>query len=145
MNIDNYNEIIENNGFNEFPSVIGADTVLLDSFVDYSKADLDLRIHLATVILNRNFSSADGNMVLTDQFWLVNNFLQSYQKDHIRPWLTETIREAMTMIVVDHGYTQNKIGTTFMFGIIEFYAKYLLGWRPLSVNFFDNDYHDFSP
>jgi hypothetical protein len=37
----------------------------------------------------------------------------------------------------DQPFTKKIIGTTFMFGVLEFYAKYKLGFRPLDYNFFD--------
>jgi hypothetical protein len=59
------------------------------------------------------------------------------QRDFIKPELSGTIKLAAEMILADEPFTEGIIGTTFMFGIIEFYAKHKLGFRPLEFNFFD--------
>lgn len=142
MTIAEYRNCIETNGFIEEPIAIWGGMVKLEDFVNYSEADIDLKIHLTEMVLKRNFSPVDGHMVLMEQFWLSEQFLKSYKEDYVRPWLTDTIREAMTMIGSREIFTKYIIGTTFMFGVIEFHAKYLLGWRPMEHDVFDNIHHD---
>lgn len=141
MNLAQYQSLILQNGFDEYPACLYDGIILMESFIDYNACDNELKIHLATVSLNRNFSATDGHEVLTDQYWLLNNFLKCYQTDLIRPWLSQPIKEAITMIVSDDHFSKYIIGTTFMFGIIEFYAKYLIGYRPDEANTFDEAFH----
>ncbi|TXJ24890.1 MAG: hypothetical protein E6Q24_15190 [Chitinophagaceae bacterium] len=142
MTIAEYRNCIETNGFIEEPIAIWGGMVKLEDFVNYGEADIDLKIHLTEMVLKRNFSPVTGDMILEEQFWLLEQFLKSYKEDYVRPWLTETTRDAMTMIGSGAIFTKYIIGTTFMFGVIEFHAKYLLGWRPMEHDVFDNKYHD---
>jgi hypothetical protein len=79
-----------------------------------------------------------------DVYWFTRSFFASYTKDHIRPYLTEPIREACAMIMSDDKHNKGIIGTTFMFGIMEFYAKHHLGFRPMQYNFSDPCKHDYT-
>jgi hypothetical protein len=76
-----------------------------------------------------------------DPQWLIRSFLNDYKQDLVKPWITETIKEAMEMIISKELFTKQIIGTTFMFGVVEYYAKHFLGWRPLTANMFD-EYHE---
>lgn len=139
--LDDYTSAIQPNRFDEFPAGIGAGMTMMEDFINYNEIDTRLKIHLSTVILKRNFSSLDGHQVLMDPQWLIVQFLSGYQKELIKPWLTETIGEAMKMIISPHTFTKGIIATTFMFGVVEYYAKHFLGWRPWTVNTFD-PYHE---
>lgn len=108
-------------------------------FVDLDTVDLDLKIHIAKRILCHNFSSTFGVIYFPDEpIWFIKHFLLSYNKDFIKPQFTATIKEAINMILSEEYFTKVIIGTTFMYGIIEFYAKYKLGFRPDEFDFFDD-------
>jgi hypothetical protein len=142
MTVAEYKSAIAINGFDEFPKALWDGMVTMESFIDYQKCDNDLKIHLVTVSLNRNFSAAGGYEVLTDHYWLLKNFLASHNGDLVKPWLTKPISESIQMIVGDDHFSKYIIGTSFMFGVIEFYAKYLLGYRPNEGNSFDKAFHE---
>jgi hypothetical protein len=129
--------LVQNSGFTEYPYILMGDELEVASMVNYENADLDLRIYLTRLVLCRNFSAAGGYEVLTDHCWLLRSFLSDYDSDAIKPWLTPTVREAIECVVSEEVFTRNLLGTTFLFGVLEFYAKYLLGWRPNEVDFFD--------
>jgi hypothetical protein len=141
MNLNDYKITIAANGFDEQPLIIFPGMLSLESFIIYQDADVDLKIYLAKLILCRNFSATGGNDILTDPLWFIRSFISCYEKDLIKPWLTEPIREGMEMILSEDAFSKGVIGTTFMFGIVEFYAKYLLGWKPEGADFFDTSYH----
>lgn len=141
MNLGEYESIAQQNGFDEYPTSLHNGIILMESFINYDVCENELKIHLVTVSLNRNFSVTDGHEVLTDQYWLLQNFLKSYKKDLIRPWLSQPIKEAIEMIIGHDHFSKYIIGTTFMFGIMEFYAKYMIGYRPDEANTFDETFH----
>jgi hypothetical protein len=141
MTIEEYKIEAKDKRFEEHPYTIYGGQTELKHFVEYNEATVDLKIHMAKIILCRNFSPAGGYCVLSDQNWYINQFLKNFESDLARPWLTGTIKESMQMIVSEDVFKKQIIGTTFMFGIIEFYAKYLLGWRPIESDFFDKKAH----
>lgn len=129
-------------GFTEYPYHITGTEPSLESFVDYAQADIDLKQYLTRLILCRNFSPAGGYEVLTDHLWLIRSFLKEYKTDGLKPWWTPTIKEAMESVVSEDVFTGNLLGTTFLFGVIEFYAKSWLGWQPTEADFFDVAFHE---
>lgn len=141
ITIDQYKELAIKSGFEEYPYVITGSEPSLKSFVDFANADIDLKIYLTKLILRRNFSPAGGYEVLTDHDWLLDCFLRGFETDLIKPWISSTIKEAMEMILHGDIFTKNIMATSFMFGVIEFYAKSLLGWKAYEADFFDRDFH----
>lgn len=141
MTIEYYISKAKERGFEEHPYSIYGGITELKHFILYQKTDIDLKIHLAKIILCRNFSPAGGYCVLSDHNWFIEEFLKEYKADPVRPWLTDTLRESMEMILSDEVFTKQIIGCTFIFGVVEFYAKYLLGWRPLDADLFDKSAH----
>jgi hypothetical protein len=127
--------------FDEYPYLITGSELELSSLIDYEHADIDFRRYLARLVLCRNFSPAGGYEVLTDHLWLIRAFLSDYKGDVLKPWLTDAIREAFESVLSDAVFTRNLLGTTFLFGVIEFYTKHLLGWRPTEADFFDDEAH----
>lgn len=105
--------------------------------VDYDNADLDLKIHLSKVILCRCFSPTGGIYFPADTDWFISNFFRTYDYDLLKPWLTGAIKEANKMMMND-SFT-GVIGMTFMFGVVEFYAKHNLGFKPNDFDFFDDN------
>lgn len=141
MTIQQYKIIAEEVGFEEYPHAITGNEPSLKSFVDFDKADIDLRIYLTKLIMCRNFSPAGGYEVLTDHVWLLDCFSREFETDLIKPWISNTIKEAFEMILHGDVFTKNIMATSFMFGVIEFYTKSLLGWKVYEADFFDKDFH----
>jgi hypothetical protein len=140
MTLDEYHKIIAINGFEETPWVLRPSMVMMESFIIYAETEIDLKIHLAKVVLCRNFSATGNGEVLTDHEWFIRQFLSSYENDLVKRWVTKPIRDAMNMILSGDTFSKGILGTTFMFGIVEFYIKYFLGWDPFGKSFFD-EYH----
>lgn len=135
MTIDDYKTLIRENGFNEFP--LGNNgQLLLSKFLTYEDADTDLLIYLNVLILCRSYYGT-YTAYFDDVKWFTRGFFDHPQKDFIKPHLTETIKAAGDMILNGDPFTSGIIGTTFMFGVIEFYAKHKLGFNPMDFDFFD--------
>lgn len=137
MKVEQYKEKINELGFEEFPYVILGDEKNLGDIVDFDNADLDFKIHLSKIILCRCFSPTGGINFPTDPDWFISNFFRTYDDDLLKPWLTSVIKEANKMIMSDT--ITSVIGTTFMFGVVEFYAKHYLGFKPNDFDFFDDN------
>jgi hypothetical protein len=142
INIADYILAAKKIGFTEYPYYITGMEPSLASFVDYGRADLDLKIYLTRLILCRNFSPAGGYEVLTDHLWLIQSFLTEFETDALKPWLTPTIKEALESVLSESVFTRNLLGTGFLFGVVEYYAKHWLGWRPTEADFFDDAFHE---
>jgi hypothetical protein len=141
MTLAEYKIAADEKRFEEHPYGIYAGIAELKHFVPYMESDIDLKIHLAKIILCRNFSPAGGYCVLSDHDWFIEQFLKMYSDDPIRPGSGHAIKEAMQMILSEEIFTKQIIGSTFMFGVVEFYSKHLLGWRPMEADFFDKKAH----
>lgn len=141
MTITDYKKAIHTNGFREHPKAISSGMTALASFVNYSEADLELKIYLARMLLYRNFSATGNGEFLSDHTWFIQQFFISEHEDIPKPWLTKPIRDSIGMILSGDVFSGGIIGTTFMFGVIEYYAKHFLGWRPMEADFFDDEFH----
>jgi hypothetical protein len=137
MTFEEYTDKITEIGFEEFPYIILGGEKNIGDIVDYDKASLELKIHLAKVTLCLCFSPTGGIYIPANCDWFISNFFQTYDKDVLKPWLTTAIKTASEMISSDN--FNGIIGTTFMFGVIEFYVKHKLGFRPNEYDFFDNN------
>lgn len=142
MTKDEYLAKIKTTGFEEFPYFVCGNEKRLREIVDFEQADLQLKIHLAEVVICRCFSATGGIYFPADAEWFIKEFLSFYKTDIPKPGLTCTIKEAIEMILSNAPFTKGVIGTTFMFGVIEFYAKHLLGYRPMQYDFFDKENHN---
>lgn len=140
MNIAAYHKTISETGFVEFPDSLSGDTMLVEKVIDYKSCDLELKTYLAEMILKRCFTPTH-NCLDNDIDWFINGFQKDFQADLVEPWRTATIKKAIEMIMSDNIFTHGTIATTYMFGVIEFYAKCLLGWRSNGSDFFDVEYH----
>lgn len=136
LNLKDYKILVEEIKFDEYPHAFIHDRDYLSKIIKYDETDIDLKIYLTKLILCRSFYGTYTAWYL-DVEWFINSFFKDFQKDFIKPALTDTIKEAASMIMSEDVFTKKVIGTTFMFGILEFYAKYKLGFRPLEYNFFD--------
>ena len=141
MNIEEYQELRKHAGYRETLTYIVGSEPSLRGFLNYEAANLEVKLHLTKVILGRHFSSTGGISLPEDVQWFINCFLNEYKGDLIKPWITGAIRESIGMIASDDTFGKVIIGTTFMFGVVEFYAKYRLGWRPEQYDHFDEAYH----
>lgn len=141
MNIQEYQELRKQTGYREQLSYIVGSETSLRGFLNYEDANLEVKLHLTKVILGRHFKSNGEISLQEDVQWFINCFRNEYKADLIKPWLTSAVRESMAMIVSDDTFGKVIIGTTFMFGVVEFYAKYRLGWKPEQYDHFDEVYH----
>lgn len=135
MNIRDYQILIAANGFEEYP-LLNDGTQLLSKFMPYQQMDIDLKIYISKLILCRSYYGT-YTAWFNDVEWFIENFFAEMGKDYIKPELTNTIKMAADMILKGDTFTSGIIGTTFMFGVLEFYAKHKLGFRPLDYDFFD--------
>ena len=136
MNLKDYKDLVTEVDFKEYPWLFIHDKDYLSQIINYDETDIELKIYLSQLILSRSFFGTYTSWYL-DVEWFINSFFKDFKIDFVKPALTETIREAAGMIMSEESFTKKIIGTTFMFGIIEFYAKHKLGFRPLDFNFFD--------
>ncbi len=139
MTTDDYIRKAEEIGFIEYPDFISGNEKKLKDFVDFETADLQLKIYLSEMIICRCFTTPAGIVFPSDSEWFISNFFLTYKTDLIKPWVTLAIKDAVDMILSDDTFSKNIIGTTFMFGIVEFYTKYLLGFHPLEIGFSDKE------
>lgn len=141
MDLIEYHNVIAKSSFVEFPESISGETRLVEQVINYSSCDLELKTYLAEMILKRCFSPTNSCLG-NDIDWFINGFGSDFQSDLIEPWRTPAIQKAIDMIMSKNVFTNGVIATTYMFGIVEFYTKYLLGWRHHERDFFDNKYHE---
>ena len=135
MTIEDYKKIIAENGFNEHPS-LNDGKQLLCRLLRYEDADIDLLIYLNVLILCRSYYGT-YTAYYDDVKWFQEGFYKSQQTDFVKPHLTATIALAANMILSGDPFTEGILGTTFMFGVLEYYAKSKLGFKPLDYGFFD--------
>ena len=135
VTVSDYKNYIKNNGFQEHP-LYNDGTSLVSSFINFDESDLDLKIYINKLILCRSFYGTYISWY-SDVKWFIENFFTKLVTDLPKPYLTETIRSAAKMINSDDPFKQGIISTTFLFTVIEFYAKYKLGFKPMEYNFFD--------
>lgn len=137
MNFQEYQKASKEAGYREQLTYIVASEPSLRSFLAYEEADLQVKTHLAKVIICRHFYSTGGIALPEDVRWFIDCFLSEFKTDLIKPWISGAVKESMTMIASEATFTKVIIGMTFMFGVVEFYAKYRLGWRPELYDHFD--------
>ncbi len=128
LNLTEYKIKIAALGYEEYPLSINGTEILLQEFIDYKAIDSELKFYLTKHIICRCL--ADEGYVFDPKtaLWFIKSFLNEYNTHHPQPWLTNAIKEAISMILSEEVFTKNIIATTFMFGIIEFYAKFNLGF-----------------
>jgi hypothetical protein len=143
ITIVDFKELIKEKEFEEYPYTISGKETPLSELINYNDTSLELKIYLCKLVIKRCFSPTGGIFWPMDTEWFINNFFVSYESDKLKSWLTATIREAVEMILSEDTFTKGIIGTTFMFGIVEFYAKYELGFRPFEYDFFDDKKKDY--
>lgn len=140
MNIGEYKEASKIAGYREHLNYIVYDEPTLESFLPFKEADIEVKIHVTKTIIHRHFESTGGIALSNDVVWFINCFLEDFNGDQIKPWISGAIRESIKMIASDDTFIREIIGMTFMFGVVEFYAKYRLGWRPEQHDHFDDSH-----
>ena len=138
MNIEEYKAKIKEIGFIEYPIIISGREHSLGELIDYYSTDQNLKIHLAKVTICRCFPMNGGISLSASVEWFIRNFMANYDKDFFKPEISGAIKEAIEMIMSGDSFKKGIIGTTFMFGVKEFYAKYKLGFRRYEYDFFDS-------
>jgi DNA-binding XRE family transcriptional regulator len=141
MTVQDYRSKVKELKFQEFPLFLPCPPLRIHHFVNFNNADVDLKIHICEVMICRCFSPTGGISLPDDVNWFIKCAYSEYYTDLHKPWITPTIKESINMIMSDDVFINGVLGTTFMFGVIEFYAKHQLGWEPLKYDFFDDDYH----
>lgn len=131
-----YEEIIQEIGFEEVPLISLPNEVKLPDFLIYEELDLDLKIHLVEILIVRSFPAVPMVYMPINIEWMVRGFLSEYKFHPVKHWETENIIEAIEMIMSDSS-SRVHIGTVFLFTIIEFYGKQKLGYNPSEYDFFD--------
>lgn len=137
LNLAAYKILIAEIKFDEYPTGFIPEQGYLNKFIKYYDTDIDLKMYLAQLILCRSFYGT-YTAWYADVDWFINSFFAHYELDFIKPGLTNAIKEAAGMIISEDVFSKKIIGTTFMFGILEFYAKHKLGFRPQEYNYFDS-------
>jgi hypothetical protein len=143
MTIEEYQAIIKINNFEEYPFFIIGKEQELSSFINYDDTNIDLKIYLCKQIICRSFPPTNGIYNPENPKWFIRNFILNYKTDYLKPWITDAIKAAVELILCEEVFTKGILGTSFMFGIIEFYAKYELGFRPNKYDFFDKNKKDY--
>jgi hypothetical protein len=141
MTIQEYRDKSAIAGYIEYPASIWGGEPKLADFLNYVEAEHSLKIYLTQMVLCKCFPLSGGYFWQDDLDWLIKGFLVDFQQDPLKSWLTETILEAIGMIASEEVFTKGVIGTTFMFGVIEYEVKYYLGYRPQELDFFDKENH----
>lgn len=136
MNIDDFKILIKEKKFEKYPRWFDGFSNYLKNIITYENIDLNLKCYLAELILKRSFYGT-YTAWHNDVEWFIVSFFKEYSLDIPKPYLTNTIREAVNMVLSEETFTKGVIGTSFLFGVIEFYAKYKLGFRPHEFNFHD--------
>jgi hypothetical protein len=111
MTLDEYFEKNNINKFEDDTNLIGISPKLCE-LIDYESADINLKIHLAKVVLCRNFDFS-GSIFGDDARGFIESFFSEYDKDLLKPWITMTIKEAASMVLSGETFTKKIIGTTF--------------------------------
>ncbi len=140
MDLAQYRIAAQNSRYRETLECISGMEVGLKDFLKYNELDLEVKVHITKVILGRHFES-DCVCLPEDVDWFLQGFLSEYKEDLIKPWITDAIKEAISMILSGDTSSKKIIATTFMFGVIEYQGKYRLGYRPDEHSPFDSKYH----
>ncbi|MEO6669292.1 MAG: hypothetical protein ABIN36_07440 [Ferruginibacter sp.] len=144
MNIDQYKIAAEKFGYKEEAIFHEHPEEYLKDFVDYKNTTVDLKIYLCELIIYRHFMAMGAIINPDDVNWFIQEYFSYYDADYILPDRTKSIKEAKELIMSGDIFGKAPIGAVFMYGIIEFYAKYKLGFRPNKYDFFDFEKHSYT-
>ena len=142
MNIEEFKIIAKENCYEEDIYTTGNDKEI-NKFIDLQIADLDLKIYLTEVIIYRHFAPI-GLFHNNDVVWFLEYFFNNYEKDLVDAKRTNLVTKGAEMILKDDPFGESTIATVFMFGIIEFYTKFKIGFRPHNFDFFDNNKKEYA-
>lgn len=129
MTLPEYIEKRDEIGYEESPQVIFHDMPTLQNFVTFCEIDVELKIHLSKVLITRSIPPSKGIYMLSDVEWFIREFFSTYEKDLIEPYRTSAIKSAVDMVQSDDTFGKLIIGTTYLFGVVEYYAKCFLGYN----------------
>lgn len=129
ITLDDYRSVAQEYGYSEELTYVAANLPELGKFLDFNMLTLDVKVHLAKVVICRHFE-ATGGVVLTDDVnWFIDGMRGEFREHLIQPWLTSAVDTAFKLIINHDNLGEVVVGTTFMFGVVEHYAKYRLGYR----------------
>jgi hypothetical protein len=141
MTIRDYRKKAAQLNFEELPLALCGHEPSLYSFVDIDSASKDLKIHLCELMFNRNFPATGGIVLIAEPEWFIRHFFENYSGDIQSPLRSGSIKAAAKAILNSEDRNSALFATYFMFGIVEFYCKRLLGWEPDKYNFHDKAAH----
>jgi hypothetical protein len=139
MNVTEYKQAAENVGFIEYPKSLDKNAeIQLESFVSYKDSSIDLKIYIAEMLTCRCFATSWGIRMYENIKWFIGNFLNELDREPFRPWMTNTVRYAID-IVYRNVPAEVPVGTLFMFSVIEYSTKHVLGYRPKEFNIHEKE------
>lgn len=141
MTIRDYRKKAAELNFEEVPIALSGEEPSLYSFVDLDAADTTLKLHLCELLFLRNFPATGGIVLIAEPEWFIRYFFENYKGDVRSPFRSESIKSAAKAILNREDHNLAIFGTCYMYGIIEFYCKRILGWEPDRYNFHDNAAH----
>src|SRR5689334_1131667 len=124
ITLEHYRKLAQERGYKERLSYIAGDLPALHEFLHFRLLTLDLKLHLAKVIICRHFEATGGITLTEDANWFIGGFREDFHSHLIKPWLTPAVQEAIDSIATHDSFGKVIVGTTFMFGVLELYAKY---------------------
>jgi hypothetical protein len=143
VNVSDYKKFAIEYGYDEDEIFTGHPESYLKDFILFQNADIDLKIYLGELIVYRHFMSAGAIILPNDLEWFITEFFSQFEGDFFEPWRTESILAAKDMIMSRDIFGKSTVGTVFMFAIIEFCAKYKLGFRPHKYDYFDSERYSY--
>lgn len=137
MDIEDFKKAAKDYGYGEEDIFHGHPEECLKDFVQYRETTLELKIYLAELIIYRHFMAMGATLLPADVDWFIEEYFSDFEGDYILPERTRAVNQAKELIMTGDLFGKTPIGSSFMFGIIERYAKHKLGFRPHRFDFFD--------
>ncbi|MGZ4041647.1 MAG: hypothetical protein ACXVNM_01175 [Bacteroidia bacterium] len=134
VSIEKYAQLIRKFDFEENPIVIYDEMVMLKDFLEFEKLSLEVKIHLASMLIRRSVAVNTGIYLPVDVEWFINNFLKEYKVDLAERTRTGLHKRAIEMIMSDKPFEDCIIGTTYMYTAVEFFLKHKLGYKVYPIN-----------
>ena len=140
MNVSEFKQHLAAMHIDEYPVIFFPGKDYISDAITYEELNAEFKIYVCRLILCRSFYGT-STAWYKDVEWFIHHFFTEFKADLIKPALTETVREAAAMIMSGDVFKKGVMGTMFMFGVLEHYAKYKLGFRSLEFDFFDKSKH----
>lgn len=141
MNIKEFEQKSIDIGFVEVPAVLGLPEVYLKDFIVLQECTIDLKIRVTELINLRCFSPLGAMLRGEEWNWFATSFADDFVKDPLKVWLSPAVQEALDLVQSNDTFGKHKVAAPFLFSLIEFHAKYCLGWRPDEVDFYDTQHN----